>query len=156
MAKPQIVTTLTTKQREIQSYIRDLEKRLEQAKHDLAHVNATIRLFEVGDGPPQFPVHVNFKGLYRKGELTRLCLEALESLPERSGTSREIAAYIIKAKGWDASDRPLAISVGYSAVTTLCDFSRASSRDVGTGSRMRTCSNKESEPGSDSNGTERL
>ncbi len=98
MAEPQVLSTLKRKQSDIQSYIRALEKRVEQAKHDLAHVNATIRLFEVGDDPPQFPVHVNFKGLYRKGELTRLCLEALESLPERSGTSREIAAYIIKRK----------------------------------------------------------
>jgi hypothetical protein len=119
MAEPQVLSTLKRKRSDIQTYIRDLEKRLEQAKHDLAYVNSTIRLFEVGDGPPQFPVHVDFKGLYRKGELTRLCLEALESFPDSSGTSREIAAYIVKQKGWDATDRPLAISVGYSAVSTL-------------------------------------
>ena len=71
MPGPQVLTTLTTKRQDIQSYIRDLERRLEQAKHDLAHVNATIRLFEVGDRQQQFPAYVNMRSLYRKGELTR-------------------------------------------------------------------------------------
>ncbi len=119
MPGPQVLTTLTTKRQDIQSYIRDLERRLEQAKHDLAHVNATIRLFEVGDRQQQFPAYVNMRSLYRKGELTALCLEALETFPERSGDSRQIAAYIIAKKGWDATDRPLAVSVGHNVVSTL-------------------------------------
>jgi hypothetical protein len=119
MADPQVVSTLRRKQADIQGYIRDLEKRLEQARHDLAHVNATLRLFEVDGAHLQFPAYVSFKGLYRRGELTRLCREALERLPERAGTSRDIAAYIIAQKGWDASDKPLAVSVAYSAVGTL-------------------------------------
>jgi hypothetical protein len=119
MTAPQVLTTLLAKQKDIQTYIRDLDKRLAQAKHDLAHVSATIRLFEVGDDRRQFPAYVNLKGLYRKGELTALCLEALGSLPERSGDSRQIAAYIIAKKGWDASDRALAVSVGHGVVSTL-------------------------------------
>ncbi len=118
MAEPQVLSTLKRKQTNIQSYIRDLEKRLTQARHDLAHVNATIRLFEIGDGQPQFPVYASFRGLYRKGELTKLCLEALGKLPERTGTSREIAEYIIAQKGWDGSDKALRTAVARSAVST--------------------------------------
>ena len=40
MSEPQIVNTLRSKRREIESAIAGYEKALEQARLDLAHVNA--------------------------------------------------------------------------------------------------------------------
>ena len=79
MAEPNIIHALKAKRDEIARYIRDTEKRLEQARADLAHVAASIRLFETKrDETTEFPAYVRLTGFWRKGELTRLCLEALE------------------------------------------------------------------------------
>src|SRR5690606_26732358 len=74
---------------------------------------------ELGDAPAEpFRSYVRLTGLFKRGELTRLCLDGLEAHGGEACT-REIAAHIIAAKGLDATDRALAISVGHGVVTTL-------------------------------------
>lgn len=46
MAEPQIVNTLRSKRDEIEKAIAGYQKGLEQARLDLAHVNATLTIFE--------------------------------------------------------------------------------------------------------------
>jgi hypothetical protein len=48
MADPQVLTTLRRKQAEIENVIAAYEKRAEEARRDLAAINAAIRLFSVG------------------------------------------------------------------------------------------------------------
>src|SRR4051794_36517141 len=104
MAEPHVLHSLTAKQAEIETYIRETEKRLAQARADLAHVNATIRLFETKrDETTAFPVYVKLGGLFRRNELPRLCAEALRASPEGEMDSRQIAAAVIATKGLDAS-----------------------------------------------------
>lgn len=119
MAEPHVLSALKAKQAEIEHHIKDGEKRLEQARHDLAHVNATIRLFEVGGEHQQFPAYVRLTTIFKRGELFRFCQEALQASPDGTADTRQVAAHIIAQKGWDASDRALAVSVGHSVVTTL-------------------------------------
>lgn len=45
MSKPLIIQTLTQKRAEILGWIKAYEAQIAHAKHDLAHVNATIGLF---------------------------------------------------------------------------------------------------------------
>ena len=45
MDEPLIITALPDKRAEIHGRITAYEARIAQAKHDLAHVNATLRLF---------------------------------------------------------------------------------------------------------------
>ncbi len=45
MPKPLIIHTLTEKRAEILGQIKAYEAQIAHAKHDLAHVNATIELF---------------------------------------------------------------------------------------------------------------
>ena len=52
MADPLAITTLRPKRADIESAITTLEDRLKQVRADLAHVNATIRLFELRDTDP--------------------------------------------------------------------------------------------------------
>jgi hypothetical protein len=67
MTDPHVVSQLRTKQAEIQRLIAYLEDKLKDARIDLAHVNATLRLFEVGSDPQlQFPAHVDIHRLFRK------------------------------------------------------------------------------------------
>jgi hypothetical protein len=126
MAEPHVLFSLKAKRDQIAKHIKSLEGHLAQAKHDMAHVNATIRLFEVGDERLQFPAYVSFRSVFKKGEIFGLCKEAMQ-VPASGGSAdnctgldtRQIAAYIIAKKGWDATDRALAVSVGHSVVTTM-------------------------------------
>ena len=52
MAESSTVTTLRTKRDQIEGLIGHLEDRRKEARTDLAHVNATLRLFEM-DGEAQ-------------------------------------------------------------------------------------------------------
>ena len=124
MADPQILTTLRTKQAEIETYIGRIEKQLAAARHDLAHVNATIRLFEMNGEHSQFPVYVQMKRMFVKGELPKLCREAIEASPEGQLDTRQLAQAVMLAKGWDATDKVLAVSVSYRITHVLATAAR--------------------------------
>src|SRR4051812_30176609 len=119
MADPHVLTTLRSKQTEIETYIGRIEKQLAAARHDLAHVNATIRLFEINGETTQFPVYVQLKRMFAKGELPRLCREAIEASPEHQLDTGQLATAVMLAKGWDGTDRALAVSVSYRITNVL-------------------------------------
>jgi hypothetical protein len=104
MAEIRTVTTLRRKREEIKRAIRNYEKRLDQARADLAHLTAAIAIFEAKSGDESLPAYSDLHRLFRYAEGIKLCREALESGPK---TTREIAAYIARAKGLDAGDAVL-------------------------------------------------
>lgn len=101
MAEIRTVTTLRYKRDEIRRAIRDYEKKLDQAKADLAHIAAAIAIFEGKNGGTVLPAYADIQHLLRYAEGLKLCREALASGPK---TTRELASYIINAKGLDARD----------------------------------------------------
>jgi len=106
MAEIRTVTTLRHKRAQIESAIRDYERRLDQARADLAHIAAAIAIFEGHKGQnTELPAYSDMKRLFRYGEGFKLAKECLGDGPR---TTREIAAYIIKAKGLDQRDTVLA------------------------------------------------
>ena len=116
MADPQVITTLTTKAEALQSLIGKLEADLQQAHADLAHVVATIRLFEAPEAGEAFPSHMNLDRLFKRREVGNLCHEALQDGPK---DTRELALYIIRKKGFDERDRHLRTSVAYRIIQAL-------------------------------------
>lgn len=118
MADPQIVNTLRSKRDEIERAIKAYEKHIADARADLSHINATLRLFEVGGEQTQFPVHMGLARLFKRGELFALCKAALESAPEGLDT-RQLALSVVRAKGLDATDKVLRQSVAYSIVNVM-------------------------------------
>ena len=105
MAEIRTVTTLRRKRDEIRRTIRDYEKRLYQAQADLAHIAAAIAIFEGHKGQnTELPAYADMKRLFRYGEGVKMAREALASGPK---TTRELAAYIIQAKGLDSRDHVL-------------------------------------------------
>ena len=65
MAEPRIVNTLSDKITDVERYIAEMEKRLENARHDLAHLQATLRLFRRGDDTA--PVYMGLTRIFRRG-----------------------------------------------------------------------------------------
>jgi len=113
---PQVINTLRTKASEIEGHIAKLEKSLTEARIALAHVNASIRLFEAPEGPTEFPVLYNINRLFKPREVGQLCFEALKEGPK---DTRELALYVVRAKGFDENDKYLRSSVAYRIVQAL-------------------------------------
>lgn len=114
--EPQVIHTLRTKASELERHIAKLERALEQAKVDLAHINASIMLFEAPKAGEQFPLHFNLGRLFKGRELGQLCREALAGGPK---DTRELAAYIIRAKGLDDADKHLRTSIQLRVVNAM-------------------------------------
>jgi hypothetical protein len=109
MAEIRTVTTLRSKRDEIAGTVQKYERLLGQARADLAHIEAAISIFEASGDPKGFPAYVDVHHLFKRGEQTKLCLTALAEGPL---TTRQLALYIMKAKGLDQGDKVLAKSIG--------------------------------------------
>ncbi|WP_186417591.1 hypothetical protein [Bosea sp. CS1GBMeth4] len=117
MSDPQVLNTLRRKRDAINEAIKLYEDKLAQARRDLANVSATIRLFEVGDEPLQFPVYMDIGRLFRPREIGKLCHTALAL--ESPLDTRELALRVMRAKGMDESDKVLRSSVAHRVVQAL-------------------------------------
>lgn len=117
MADPQILSTLRRKRDEIEATIAAYEKRIEAARHDLAAVAATIRLFELTGEPRQFPAYAAIGRLWKRGEMVAVCRQALDK--EGPLDTRELALRVIRAKGLDADDKVMRQTVAFRVVQAL-------------------------------------
>ena len=60
---------LRSKRDEIDSAVAAYEKHLLKTRANLAHVAATLRMFELTDGPASLPVYVDVGRLCKRGEV---------------------------------------------------------------------------------------
>ncbi len=67
MFEPQVVNTLRSKRDEIEKAIAGYEKGLEQARLDLAHVNATLTIFERVNDTRDVKAYMDTGRLFRTG-----------------------------------------------------------------------------------------
>jgi hypothetical protein len=113
MAEIRTVTTLRRKRDEIITVIKLYERQLEQARADLAHVSAAMRIFDAGeDVKPYVDIHRIFK----RAEKIELCREALASGPM---TTKELALSLMRKKGLDTGDKVLAKAVANNLIHSL-------------------------------------
>ena len=117
MTDPQIIVTLTRKRNQIEATIAAYEKKIEAAKRDLAHVNATIAMFEAPEGRTQFPVYMDTLRLFKRGEIVSLCKAAL--IKEGAQDTRQLALYVIEAKGLNGEDAVLRRSIAFRVVQAM-------------------------------------
>jgi len=117
MAEIRTVTTLRSKRDEIVSSIRLYEKQLEQARSDLAHINAVIRVFEATGDPKDMPRYVDMHRLFKRAEKWELCKAALAKNGDLS--TKDLAFHIMTAKGLDTNDAVLLTTVTYQLVQSL-------------------------------------
>ena len=117
MAESQTLVVLRNKRYEIERVILNYEKQLEAARRDLAHVNATLRMFESPEARTEFPVYVDTLRLFKRGELATICKNALAE--EGPLTTRDLALRVVRAKGLDEGDTVLRQSITYRIVQAM-------------------------------------
>ena len=100
MTQPLIIHTLTEKRAEILGQIKAYEAQIASAKHDLAHVNATIELFAAPER--QRARYIVSHGFFRKGEIADICVRHLGVDLEL--TTRELAERVMAERDLDISD----------------------------------------------------
>lgn len=115
MPEPLIVQTLTEKRAEILRQIKAYEAQIAHAKHDLAHVNATIELFTAPER--QRARYIVSHGFFKKGEIADICVRHLGVDAEL--TTRELAERVMAERDLDVSDTVLRNSVVFKVVQAL-------------------------------------
>lgn len=115
MAEPLIIQTLTQKRAEILDRIKAYEAQIAHAKHDLAHVNATIELFAAPER--QRARYIVSHGFFKKGEVADICVRHLAVDAEM--TTRELAERVMIERDLEVSDTTLRNSVVFKVVQAL-------------------------------------
>jgi hypothetical protein len=116
MGEPHAAFALKRKRDEISGTIAHYERLVREAQHDLAHVNAALRLFEATGEAADLPPYVDLNRVLRRGETTKICMDALAEGPL---DTRQLALRVIRAKGLSEADKVLAQTVALRVVQTL-------------------------------------
>lgn len=115
MSEPLIIQTLTQKRAEILGQIKAYEAQIAHAKHDLAHVNATIELFAAPER--QRARYIVSHGFFKKGEIADICVRHLGDGAEM--TTRELAERVMVERDLEITDTALRNSVVFKVVQAL-------------------------------------
>ncbi len=117
MAESTTATALRSKRDELERIISSYEAAIRAAKRDMAHVNATLELFERGV-QNAYPSRLAIVRMFKRGELFALCNGALAEAPEGLDT-RELALAVIRAKRMDENDSVLRKAIGFRIVQAM-------------------------------------
>jgi len=120
MSEPLILQSLREKRAEIHGAIASYNAQIAAAKHDLAHINATIRLFT--EPEYQRARYLVSHGFFKKGEIADICVRHLEVDGEL--TTPELAERVMIERKLDPTDRTLRNSVVFKVVQALRHASR--------------------------------
>jgi hypothetical protein len=105
MAEPHVISALRSKRSELGGVVNQLEQRLEQHRADLAHLDATMRLFDPDIRPQEVrPKQQRVRSAwFRPGECLRLIYDELRDAPQPA-TTRELAERVMRAKAMPTTD----------------------------------------------------
>ena len=106
---------LKQKRAEISGVIAACLAKIAQAKHDLAHINASIRLFE---GKQERAQYIVSHGFFKKGEIADICVRHLKADGELD--TRQLAERVMYERKLDVSDTPLRNSVVFKVAWPRC------------------------------------
>ncbi len=121
MSEPHIVSALRKKRAEMGGYIADLERKINREQANLAHIDATIRLFSPDTNPDAIPPKRAYRRTryFRSGELSKLTLNVLRATNGEPIAAADIARAVMLAKGLPANDDALAALVVHRVLTVL-------------------------------------
>jgi hypothetical protein len=141
MADPHVISALREKRALVAGLIEKLERKLEQYRADLTHIDGVLRLFQ----PDRDPADIRPKRTYARrtryfarNELSRLCMDALRAADAAPITTDAIAGRIVEAKGFDASDAVLRKAIGDQSLALMRLFrKRGAVEQIGLGRGVR-------------------
>jgi hypothetical protein len=141
MADPHVISALREKRALVAGLIEKLERKLEQQRADLTHIDGVLRLFQ----PDRAPGDIKPKRTYARrtryfarNELSRLCMDALRARDGALLATEEIASHVIAAKGFDAGDAILRKVIGEQLLALLRSFrKRGMVEQIGLGRGAR-------------------
>jgi hypothetical protein len=116
-----VISALREKRSLVAGLIEKLERKLEQHRADLTHIDGVLRLFQPDRDPESIKPKRNYAKRTRyfaRNELARLCMGALRDAPGLI-TTDEIAAQVIAAKGFEAADSTLRAAIRDQLLTVL-------------------------------------
>jgi hypothetical protein len=141
MADPHVISALREKRALVAGVIEKLERKLEQQRADLTHIDGVLRLFQPDRDPGEIKpkrTYVRRTRYFARNELTRLCMDALRVADGALLTTDEIAARTIEAKGFDAADAVLRKAIGEQSLSLLRSFrKRGMVEQIGLGRGVR-------------------
>jgi hypothetical protein len=141
MADPHVISALREKRALVAGVIEKLERKLEQHRADLTHIDGVLRLFQPDRDPADIRpkrTYVRRTRYFARNELSRLCMDGLRAADGALLTTEEIAGRIIEAKGFDAADTALRKAVGEQSLTLLRSFrKRGMIEQIGLGRGAR-------------------
>ena len=125
MADPHVISALREKRALVAGLIEKLERKLEQRRADLTHIDGVLRLFQPDRDPGDIKpkrTYVRRTRYFARNELARLCMDVLRAANGALLTTDELAGRIIEAKGFDAADTALRKAVGEQSLALLRSF----------------------------------
>src|SRR5690348_15279222 len=141
MADPHVISALREKRALVAGLIEKLERKLEQHRADLTHIDGVLRLFQPDRDPAEIRpkrVYVRRTRYFARNELSRLCMDALRAADGALLTTDDIAGRIIEVKGFDAADAALRKAIGDQVLAILRSFrKRGMMEQIGLGRGVR-------------------
>src|SRR5438309_10031779 len=127
MADPHVISALREKRALVAGLIEKLERKLEQHRADLTHIDGVLRLFQ----PDRDPGDIKPKRTYARrtryfarNELSRLCLGVLRTAAGELLSTDDIAGRVIAAKGFDTGDAILRAAIREQVGSTVKRLNR--------------------------------
>ncbi|MDQ2765178.1 MAG: hypothetical protein M3Y22_17385 [Pseudomonadota bacterium] len=105
MGEPHVISVLSSKRAELAGIVSQLERQLGQQQANLAHLDATMRLFDPDVRPNKIrPKQQRARSVwFRPGECLRLIYDELRDAPQPM-TTRELAERIMRLKALPMAD----------------------------------------------------
>ena len=113
MSKDHVVAGLIEKRRELAGVIDELQRRLDQHRADLTHIDGVLRVLAADLDPETIrPKRVYRRNRYfARNELSRLCLGVLRTTAGELLSTDDIAGRVIATKGFETGDEILRASI---------------------------------------------
>ena len=105
MAEPHVIGALRNKRSELAGTVRQLEQQLAGHRANLAHLDATMRLFDPDVRPKDIrPRRIRVRNVwFRQGECLRLIYDELREATQPV-TTRDLAERVMRVKAISAAD----------------------------------------------------
>lgn len=112
-SKDHVISGLIEKRRELAGIVDELQRRLDQYRADLTHIDGVLRILASDLNPETIrPKRVYRRNRYfGRNELSRLCLSVFRTAADELVSVGDIAERVIVAKGFDRGDAILRAAI---------------------------------------------